>query len=362
MDSNLFKPLKAGALSLPNRILMAPLTRGRATKDAVPTPLMAEYYVQRAAAGLLIAEATAVSTRGYGWVQAPGIFTAEHVKGWRIVTDAVHKAGGRIVLQLWHMGRAAHPDFMDGLPTVAPSAIAIKGDVDTPKGKQPYTVPHALTVSEIKDTLKDYKHGATLAKEAGFDGVEIHGANGYLIDEFIRDAANKRTDEYGGSIENRLRFMTEVTETVCGVWGNERTGIRLSPMNPYKDMSDSDPAATFSAAAEKLNSFNLSYLHTMEPLPGHRLAAEGPRITPLMRKIYKNTLITNGGYTKELGEKALANNEADAIAYGTLFIANPDLVERFKAGAPLNTPDAATFYTHEPKGYTDYPALKGAAA
>lgn len=361
MTSPLLKPLKAGALELPNRVIMAPLTRARAEENGVPTPLMTEYYVQRATAGLIISEATAVSKRGYGWIQAPGIFKPEHVKGWQKVTEAVHKAGGRMVLQLWHMGRASHPDFMDGLPIVAPSAIAIKGEVDTPLGRKPYTVPHALSVEEIGETLKDYKHGAALAKEAGFDGVEIHAANGYLIDEFIRDGANKRSDSYGGSIDNRLRFMTEVTETVCSVWPSDRVGIRLSPYNPFKDMSDSDPVATFSRAAEKLNAFNLAYLHTLEALPGATRSVAGPRATPEMRKLFKNTFITNGGYDQALGEKAVAAGEVDAIAYGVLFIANPDLVKRFSTQAPLNTPDNETFYTHEARGYTDYPPLKDAA-
>lgn len=361
MESPLFKPLKAGALTLPNRIIMAPLTRGRATEDAVPTPLMTEYYTQRATAGLIIAEATAVSPLGYGWVRAPGIWTATHVSGWQAVTAGVHKAGGRIFLQLWHMGRVSHPDFLGGRTPVAPSAIAAEGNAATPQGSKPYVVPHPLTAEEIKATVADYKHGATLAKEAGFDGVEIHGANGYLIDEFLRDSANRRTDAYGGSAARRARFLCEVAEAVCGVWGPARVGVRLSPKNPYKSMSDTDPAQTFTTAAQLLNPFNLAYLHTMEPLPGHRLAAEGPRVTPAIRQVYKGVLITNGGYTQELGETAIAAGAADAIAYGVPFIANPDLVARFRAGAALNAADPSTFYTHEAKGYTDYPALKDAA-
>jgi N-ethylmaleimide reductase len=362
MTSPLFQPLKLGALTLPNRILMAPLTRGRATADGVPTELMAKYYAQRATAGLLIAEATAISWRGYGWVRAPGIYTAAHVNGWRNVTKAVHKAGGRIFLQLWHMGRTSHPDFLGGALPVAPSAIAAEGECATPLGKKPYVVPHALTIEEIRTTITDYKHAAMLAKEAGFDGVEIHGANGYLLDEFLRDGANKRADIYGGSVENRTRLLLEVTQTVTEVWGADRVGVRVSPRNPYKGMSDSDPANTFGVAAEKLNAFGLAYLHSMEPLPGHRLAAEGERVTPVLRKIFKGVLIANGGYTQGLGEKALTNNEADAIAYGVKFIANPDLVARFKSGVPLNEPDMTTFYTHEAHGYTDYPLAKSAAA
>ena len=358
----LLQSLKLGALTLPNRMIMAPLTRGRATLEGVPTALMTEYYTQRASAGLIIAEATAISKRGYGWVQAPGIFTAAHVKGWQAVTSSVHQAGGRMFLQLWHMGRVSHPDFQEGQLPVAPSAIAVQGEASTYQGKKKYVTPHALSIDEIKATVEDYKKGAQLAKEAGFDGVEIHGANGYLIDEFLRDGSNKRTDNYGGSAENRARFLTEVTEAVVGVWGAERVGVRLSPRNPYNDMNDSDPFKTFGTTAEKLNAYGLAYLHAMEPLPGHMRAAEGERVTPALRKIFKGVLIANGGYTKELGEKALQQNEVDAIAYGTLFIANPDLPARFKANAPLNTPDMPTFYTHEAKGYTDYPFLKSHAA
>ena len=362
MESSLFTPLKIGALTLPNRILMAPLTRGRATADGVPTPLMVEYYTQRASAGLIISEATAISKRGYGWVGAPGLFTDAHVKGWQPITEAVHKAGGRIFLQMWHMGRVSHPDFLDGQLPVAPSAVAAEGHTTTPLGKKPYVVPHALTIDEIKATIQDYKRGAQLAKDAGFDGVEIHGANGYLLDQFLRDGSNKRTDIYGGSADNRARLHCEVTEAVIGTWSAGRTGIRLSPRNPNGGISDSDPVATFSRAAEKLSAYNLAYLHVMEPLPGHPRAAEGERVSPHMRKAFKGAFILNGGFTKELGEKAIANNEGDAVAYGVPFIANPDLVERFRNNAPLNTADPTTFYTHEAKGYTDYPALKSAAA
>ncbi len=361
MEKQLFKPLKAGALSLDNRIVMAPLTRGRADVDGVPTRLMAEYYTQRATAGLIVAEATAVSKRGYGWVQAPGIFTAAQVKGWQIVTDAVHKAGGKIVLQLWHMGRASHPDFLNGQLPVAPSAIAAEGHTTTPQGIKDYVVPHALDLDEIKMTIADYRRGATLAKDAGFDGVEIHSANGYLLDEFLRDGANKRDDIYGGSAENRVRLLQQVTEAVTGIWGGDRVGVRLSPRNPYKGMTDSDPVNTFGVAAEKLNPYGLAYLHSMEPLPGHRLAAEGERVSPVMRKIFKETFIVNGGYTQDLAEKALENDEADAVAFGVPFIANPDLVQRFKTGAPLNPADESTFYTHDAHGYTDYPLMAKAS-
>ena len=362
MQSPLFQPLKAGSLTLPNRIIMAPLTRGRATVDGVPTPMMTEYYAQRAGAGLLITEATPVSQRGYGWVQAPGIFNAVQVKGWQPVTAGVHQAGGRIFMQLWHMGRVTHPDFLGGQLPVAPSAIAAKGESRTPTGNKPYVTPHALTIDEIKTTIADYKAAAQRAKDAGFDGVEIHSANGYLLDQFLRDGSNKRTDAYGGTAENRVRLLAQVTEAVISVWGAGRVGVRLSPRNAFNDMNDSDPMKTFGRAAEKLDSYGLAYLHTLEALPGHMMYAEGARVTPVIRKAFKGALITNGGYTKELGEKALAAGEADAIAYGVPFLANPDLVERFKTGAPLNPPDYATFYTHDAKGYTDYPALKSKAA
>ena len=362
MESSLFESLKMGAFTLPNRILMAPLTRGRATLDGVPTPLMADYYAQRAGAGMIIAEATAISKRGYGWLQAPGIFTEAHVQGWQMITDSVHEADGQILLQLWHMGRVSHPDFLDGQLPVAPSAIAAQFDSNTPIGRKPYVVPHALTIDEIKATVKDYKAGAQRAKDADFDGVEIHGANGYLLDQFLRDSANKRTDIYGGSVQNRARLLCEVIEAVVSVWGSDRVGVRLSPRNPINSMNDSDAVTTFCIATEMLNAYNLAYLHSMEPLPGHPRAGQGERVSPYMRNIFRNTFIANGGYTKALGEKAIADNEADAIAYGVPFLANPDLVDRFKTDAPLNAPDPSTFYTHESKGYNDYPALKSAAA
>ena len=362
MESLLLKPLKAGALTWPNRVVMPPLTRGRATIDGIPTPLMETYYTQRASAGLIIAEATAISPRGYGWQQAPGIYTTAQVKGWQGITEAVHRAGGRIFLQLWHMGRISHPDFLGGQLPVAPSAIAAATDKNTPPGRKPYVVPHALTIDEIKATIGDYKHGARLAKEAGFDGVEVHGANGYLLDQFLRDGANKRTDIYGGSIANRARLLCEVTEAVVNVWGSDRVGVRLSPRNPGNGMSDSDAITTFNTATEMLNPYNLAFLHSMEPLPGHPRAGAGERVSPSMRKIFKGIFIANGGYTQALGEEALANNAADAVSFGVLFIANPDLVTRFKTGAALNTPDPSTFYTHEAKGYIDYPALISNAA
>ncbi|MDJ1177398.1 alkene reductase [Roseofilum sp. BLCC_M91] len=357
--SVLFEPLNLGAIAISNRILMAPLTRGRAGVSRIPNDLMVEYYTQRASAGLIVSEATQISEQAAGWEQSPGIHTAEQVAGWKKVTEAVHQKGGKIVLQLWHTGRASHPDFQPGggLP-VSSSAIAPQGEVRTPKGKKPYVIPHALTLEEIPGVIQEYVLATRNAKEAGFDGVEVHGANGYLIDQFLRDGVNHRTDSYGGSIENRARFLLEVTEAVIQEWSGDRVGVRLSPYNPFNDMKDSDPIASFTYTAAALNAFNLAYLHILEPLPGHFFGVEGvERAAPHMRREFKNSIILNGGYDAHTGAAALRNQEADAIAYGVPFIANPDLVERFQQGAALNEPDQATFYTHDAKGYIDYPTL-----
>lgn len=353
----LFDPITVGDYLLPNAIIMAPMTRGRAEEGGVPVELMADYYSARADAGLIITEATAISPQGHGWLNAPGIWTDAQEEGWKAVTNAVHAKGGRIFLQLWHMGRVSHPDFLEGKMPVAPSAIAAQGETHTPLGKKHYVTPHALTVEEIHGTVADYASAAKRAIDAGFDGVEVHGANGYLIDQFIRDGSNHRTDMYGGSIDNRLRFLLEVTHAVVNVIGAGKVGVRLSPTSHYNDMEDSNPIATFSRAAELLNPLQLAYIHTMEALPGHFFATEGERVTPRMRKIFGGTLITNGGYTKKLANDALAVDGADAIAFGVLFLANPDLVERFIENAPLNNPDMATFYTPGAKGYTDYPTM-----
>ena len=355
----LFEPIAVGDLELPNRIVMAPLTRGRAGAEQIPNDLMVEYYRQRASAGLIISEATQISPQGAGWVGAPGIHEPAQVAGWQRVTDAVHGQGGRIFLQLWHMGRASHPDFHGGKLPVAPSAIAINGDsIHTPLGKKAYVAPRALELEEIPGVVQQYARATRLAQAAGFDGVEIHGANGYLIDQFLRDRSNQRTDRYGGSIENRVRFLLEVTEAVVGAWTADRVGIRLSPTNPYNDQRDRDPTALFTHAARELNRLGLAYLHLLEAVPGHMLAGPGPRVGPEMRKIFQGTLMVNGGYTAISGAAAIRDGEADLIAYGIPFLANPDLVERFRSGAPLNRPDFATFYTSGAKGYTDYPALE----
>lgn len=358
----LFQPLTVGALTLPHRILMAPLTRGRAT-DRVPNPLMAEYYSQRASAGLIVSEATAISAQGYGWHGAPALYTDEQEAGWRDVTSAVHAAGGRIFLQLWHMGRLSHPDFQDGQLPVAPSPIAAQGDAHTPTGNQPYVVPRELSVSEINAIYEDYATATKRARSAGFDGVEIHGANGYLIDQFLRDSANQRTDEFGGSIENRMRFLQGVTEAVIEAWSPDRTGLRLSPTMNGKGMGDSDPIALYSRVAETLNQYGLAYVHTAEAIqPGRLYNPDAPRVTPHIRDAYQGVLITNGGYDSASAAEAIENGEADAIAFGQKFIANPDLPERMRTGAPLNTPDPDTYYSAGPHGYVDYPSLAESSA
>jgi N-ethylmaleimide reductase len=358
MTTHLLSSYKLGSLAIPNRLIMAPLTRGRAGQERLPNALMAEYYVQRASAGLIISEATQISEQGAGWNETPGIHTHEQVKGWRSITEAIHNAGGHIFLQLWHTGRASHPDFQPGgaLP-VSASAIAAQGEAHTPKGKKTYVTPRALELDEIPGVVQQYTEATKHAQDAGFDGVEIHAANGYLIDQFLRDGSNQRTDAYGGSVENRVRFLLEVTEAVCQAWEADQVGVRLSPTNPFNDMRDRDPITTFTHAAKALNQFGLAYLHILEALPGHFLAGDGERVTPYLRKAFQGPLILNGGYDAKTGEAAISNGEADLIAYGIPFIANPDLLERFRQDAALNPPDPATFYTPGTKGYIDYPAL-----
>ena len=334
-------------LRLPNRIIMAPMTRGRAGVQRTANSLMAEYYSQRATAGLIVTEATAISAQGYGWVGSPAIYTEAHVAGWKGVTDAVHRQGGRIFLQLWHTGRVSHPDFQDGETPIAPSAIAAAGKTHTPSGVKPYVVPRAMTQRDIANAVREYARAAERAWKAGFDGVEIHAANGYLIDQFIRDGSNHRTDAYGGSVQNRLRFLLEVTEAVARVVPVDRIGVRLSPTNPYNDMLDGNPAATFTQAAKALSRFGLAYLHVVESV----------QVASDMRLHFDGPFILNGGYDAATGAAALRAGEADMIAYGRHFLANPDLVERFRRGAALNQPDTSTFYTDGPKGYTDYMPL-----
>lgn len=358
-NTHLLSPYQLGSLELPNRVIMAPLTRARAGKKRIPNGLMKEYYTQRASAGLIISEATQISEQASGWVETPGIHNDEQIKGWQQITDAVHAQGGKIFLQLWHTGRASHPDFQpNGELPVSASAIRPAGEAHTPMGKKPHVTPRALEPEEIPGVVQDYAQATRRAQKAGFDGVEIHAANGYLIDQFLRDCSNQRTDIYGGTLENRVRFLREVTEAVVNAWSADRVGVRLSPTNPFNDMRDSDPIATFTYASEALERFGLAYLHVLEALPGHFLAGEGDRVSPHMRKAFKGTFMINGGYDYVSGESAIANGEADLVAYGVPFIANPDLPERFSREATLNEPDPSTFYTHEAKGYTDYPTLK----
>ena len=360
----LFDPVKVGATTLPNRIVMAPMTRSRAGAGFVPTDLMAKYYVQRASAGLIVTEATQISPQGIGYVHTPGIYTNEQVAGWKKVTDAVHQAGGRIFLQLWHVGRISNRTLQPNheLP-VAPSAIAPEGQsMALDYSMVHYEAPRALETHEIAGIVEDYRQAAENAKTAGFDGVEIHGANGYLIDQFLRDGSNKRTDRYGGSVENRARFLVEVTEAVVGVWGPERVGVRLSPNGAFNSMHDSNPRAIFGHVAKELQRLNLAYLHFVRAMPSDDVPG-GPIDADFFRPLFKNAIISAGGFTdKAQAEAALKGGNADLAAFATLFISNPDLPARFKQNAPLTPADRATFYGGDAKGYTDYPTLEAAVA
>jgi N-ethylmaleimide reductase len=355
----LFSPIQLGSLQLPNRIFMAPLTRCRAEAGNVPGDLNVEYYKQRASAGLIITEATSVTPRGFGYPNTPGIFTDAQIKGWSKVTEAVHSAGGRIFLQLWHVGRISHPSFQpNGALPEAPSAIKPKGKVFTGTAMEDYVTPRALELSEIPRIIAEYVHGAKSAKLAGFDGVEIHNANGYLLDQFLRDGTNHRTDEYGGSVQNRARLTIEVTEAVASVWGADRVGIRFSPGGVFNDMHDSNPVATFGHVLKELTPLKLAYAHitqvTAQDIAHGATGGVGPRE---LRPFYPGNIVSAGGFTQETGNQALAERWADAIAFGVPYLSNPDLPERFRRNAPLNEPDRNTFYASGPKGYTDYPAL-----
>ncbi|QOY55479.1 alkene reductase [Candidatus Sulfurimonas marisnigri] len=352
---NLFSPIKIGTSTFKNRIFMAPMTRCRSIENNVPNEMMATYYAQRASAGLIISEATQISTQGIGYPCTPGIHTREQVQGWKKVTKAVRDKDGKIFLQLWHVGRISHSAYHNGELPVAPSAIKPSGQVYTFDGMKEFETPRALNVNEIKEIVKEYANGARNAIEAGFDGVEIHSANGYLLDQFLRDGTNIREDEYGMSIENRSRFLFEVIEAVTKEIGSDRTGLRLSPSGTFNDMTDSNPQEHFTYVCEKLNDFNLAYLHIIDALDADIKHGASVVELSILRDAYKGVLITNGAYDKERGNKTIENNLADAVAFGALFISNPDLPERFKTDAKLNEADTSTFYTQDEKGYTDYP-------
>jgi N-ethylmaleimide reductase len=354
----LFQPIEFGDLTLPNRIVMAPLTRGRAGKDRIPNAVMAEYYVQRASAGLVISEATTISEQANGWLESPGIYTDAMEAGWREITSAVHAAGGRMFLQLWHMGRASHSDFHAGSLPVSASAVRLDGDsIHTPLGKKPYETPRALEAWEIPGVVADYRRAAARARSAGFDGVEIHAANGYLIDQFLQSKTNHRTDDYGGSIEKRARFLREVVEAVTAAWPAHRVGVRIAPHGVYNDMGSPNYREQFSHVATMLDRFDLAYLHVVDGLQfGFHKFGE-PMTLAEFRTLFKGPLMGNCGYDFASAERAVADGHADLIAFGRPFISNPDLVERFRNGWPLAAPaEMAAWYTPSgAKGYTDFP-------
>ncbi len=351
----LFEPLRVGAMEVPNRMFMAPLTRCRAEAGHVPGALMAQYYAQRATAGLIIAEATMATEGNSAFISEPGIYNEAQVAGWKGVTEAVHGAGGRIFLQIWHGGRACHPLLNNGAQPVAPSAIPITNDeANTLEGKKPYAVPRELSDAEIPGVVAGFKKAAENAKSAGFDGVEVHGANGYLLDEFLRDGANKRTGPYGGPIQNRARLLLEVIDSAAGVWGADRVGVRTSPLNSYNSMNDSDPIGLVTWLGEKLSGLGLAYWHVMR---ADFLGEQSGDVMTAARAAYRGVLVGNMGYSPQEAADAIAAKKLDAVAFGTPFLANPDLPARVQAGTELNTPDPATFYTPGAKGYTDYPAM-----
>ncbi len=352
--TGLFSSLKLGALTVPNRIFLAPLTRCRASPGHAPNALMREYYVQRASAGLIITEATMIMEGHSAFWMEPGIYSTEQIATWKQITDAVHAVDGRIFLQLWHGGRACHPLLNQGAQPVAPSAIAIDDVVHTPEGKKPYVIPRALQDDELPGIVAGFRQAADNALRAGFDGVEIHGANGYLLDEFLRDGSNHRTDLYGGERENRARLMFEVLTSVIAVWGSDRVGLRISPLNSYNSMIDSDPIGLSTWLAGRLNDFQLAYLHVMRG--DFYQQQNGDVMTPI-REHFQGALIGNMGYTASEAEQWIATGKLDAVAFGASFLANPDLPARIRQNAPLNTPDPATFYTQGAVGYTDYPAF-----
>lgn len=353
--TGLHDSIRIGTLLLPNRLVMAPLTRCRAGEEGIPNALMAEYYRQRSGAGLIIAEGTNISPQAKGYPGTPGIWNTEQVNAWKMVTDAVHSAGGRIFVQLWHTGRLSHPDLLPpGMHPVAPSAIAGEGAVRATGNRHPFPVPKAMLTEEVEATVQDYIRAGSMALQAGFDGVELHAANGYLPEQFLNDGTNQRTDKYGGAATNRYRFILEILEGLLDIWGEDRVGIRLSPSGVRFGTFDSDPVQTYSGLVRKLNELPLAYLHLVEPLteiPETYLA----QVLPHFRKIYQGRIITAGGYDATMAAEVIHQGEAEMVAFGRLFISNPDLPERIRIGEYLNEPDQRTFYTSDEKGYTDYP-------
>ena len=350
----LFDPILIGNLQLPHRVFMAPLTRLRGTPDHVPTPIMVEYYTQRASAGLIVSEGTPVSPQGVGYAQVPGIWSRAQVEAWKPVTAAVHRAGGHIFMQIWHVGRISDPMFLNGELPVGPSAIAATGNVSLVRPEKAFVTPRALTVPEIHGIVEDFRRAAENAQAAGFDGVEIHGANGYLLDQFLQDGSNHRTDEYGGPVENRARLMLEVADAAISVWGPGRVGMHLAPRSDTHGVSDSDRLATFRYMARELGRRHLGFIMAREGLGEGRIGSQ-------LKEAFGGVYVANERFTLETAKGVLASGEADAVAFGKLFIANPDLPERFQQHAPLNEPSPATFYGHGPEGYVDYPSLQTVA-
>ena len=347
---SLLDPIRMGDLDLPNRVFMSPLTRLRGTEDNIPTPLMAEYYQQRAEAGLIITEGVPVDPMGVGYRQVPGIWNQQQIEAWKPIPKAVHDAGGHIFMQIWHVGRISHPLFLNGKLPVAPSAIKPKGNVSLVRPVTEFVTPHALSTDEVKAAVEQFRRGAQNAQAAGFDGVELHGANGYLLDQFLQDGTNHRTDEYGGSVENRARLMLECADAAISIFGPERVGMHLAPHSPAHDMSDSDPINTFTYVMKELGKRRLAFICVRDPL--------GPQhLGPLLKQAFGGVVVMNEGYTKQTAEEVVERGEADAVAVGKLFIANPDLPKRLADNAPLNTPEPQTFYSHGLEGYVDYPPL-----
>ena len=359
--TNLFEPVHMGGVELSNRVLMAPLTRNRAQSDGTPADMAQIYYGQRAGAGMILTEATQISAMGKGYLDTPGIHEDAHVEGWKKITDAIHAKGGVVFMQLWHVGRISHTSLLpEGRSPLAPSAVRADQQTYTANGFEDCSEPEAMSLEQIRETIADYRHAAEMAKKAGFDGVEVHAANGYLLDQFIQDGTNKRDDEYGGAVENRIRIVSEAIDAVATVWPRDRIGVRVSPLGHANDISDSDKEATFTAVYKMLNDKNLAYLHVMEQFPGKDNGDEATALLDRLRALYDGFVISNGGYTPESASKAIASGHCHAVAFGRDFIATPDLPERIRVGAALNEQDPDTFYGGGKEGYIDYPFLETA--